>query len=279
MPETSNRDDVPDFIYGTAWKEEETKRLTRLALETGFEAVDTANQRKHYVEADVGAAIEEAVADGVVDRDELFVQTKFTYARGQDHRIPYDSDDPYHRQVEDSFESSLEHLRTDYVDSYVLHGPSTRSGLGDADREVWEKFEEMVGTDRVGTIGVSNVTAGQLEMLVEEAEVAPAYVQNRCFARSGWDRRVREICEANGVVYQGFSLLTANTRELRTDRVARIAERHDKTVPQIVFRFAMQVGMVPLTGTTSERHMNEDLAVGEFELDDEEVVAIEEIAV
>src|SRR5215472_14610924 len=83
---------VPSIMYGTAWKEERTQALTSEAIACGFRAIDTANQRKHYVEAGVGAAIRAAVASGRVTRDELFLQTKFTDRRGQDHRLPYDPD-------------------------------------------------------------------------------------------------------------------------------------------------------------------------------------------
>jgi aryl-alcohol dehydrogenase-like predicted oxidoreductase len=93
---------VPRFIYGTAWKEHRTEGLTRLALEVGFRGIDTANQRQHYFEAGVGAAI---AAAGIA-RDELFLQTKFTDVRGQDQRLPYDPDAPLGRQVEQSFASS-----------------------------------------------------------------------------------------------------------------------------------------------------------------------------
>ena len=269
---------IPRFIYGTAWKEDETAPLTKLAIESGFRAIDTANQRKHYFEAAVGEAVSQAIGEGLVTRDELFLQTKFTYERGQDHRLPYDPNAGFAEQVEQSFESSLEHLKTDHIDSYVLHGPSTRSGLGDADREVWQKIEELLEAGRTNFIGVSNVSAEQLEELIGWAEHAPTFVQNRCFARTGWDYDVRQICEEHDVIYQGFSLLTANVRELRTQAVAQIADRHEKTIPQIVFRFATQVGMVPLTGTTSQEHMQQDLAVFDFELDDDEVDTVEQIA-
>jgi len=81
---------VPDFIYGTAWKEDRTAGLTELALRAGFRAIDTANQRRHYFEEGVGQALAAAYRAGLVRRDELFLQTKFTYQRGQDHRLPYD---------------------------------------------------------------------------------------------------------------------------------------------------------------------------------------------
>src|SRR5262245_2596100 len=104
--------EVPSFFYGTAWKEERTASLTRLAIETGFRAIDTANQRKHYVEAGVGEAVAALIDEGKIKREELFLQTKFTFARGQDHRLPYDPQAPFGEQVAQSFASSLEHLRT-----------------------------------------------------------------------------------------------------------------------------------------------------------------------
>ncbi|HEY3052184.1 MAG TPA: aldo/keto reductase, partial [Thermoanaerobaculia bacterium] len=115
---------IPSFIYGTAWKENETDRLTRLAIEVGFRGIDTANQRRHYFEAGVGAAVSKAIGDGIVPRDDLFLQTKFTSADGQDHRLPYDPKARPATQVEQSFASSLEHLQVDRIDSYILHGPS-----------------------------------------------------------------------------------------------------------------------------------------------------------
>src|SRR3954470_1393981 len=108
---------VPRFLYGTAWKEDDTERLTALALRQGFRGIDTANQRKHYHEAAVGRAVAAALAAGVVTRDDLFLQTKFTFRPGQDHRLPYDPAAPVATQVRQSFESSLEHLGTDVIDS------------------------------------------------------------------------------------------------------------------------------------------------------------------
>ena len=279
MESDRTNDGVPQFIYGTAWKEDRTEELVDTALDTGFRGIDTANQRKHYHEEGVGAAIRKSIDNGSIDRDELFLQTKFTHAEGQDHRKPYDPSDPLRTQVQDSFERSLDHLNVDRIDSYLLHGPTTRSGLADADREVWRTMEELSRSNQLDAIGVSNIRPDQLETLLDFAEVKPTFVQNRCFARTAWDRPVREICAENDIQYQGFSLLTANQKELRNQTITSIAERHERTIPQVVFRFALQVGILPLTGTTDREHMKQDLACFEFELPEEDVRTIETIAV
>ena len=268
---------VPRFLYGTAWKEADTERLTTLALRQGFRGIDTANQRRHYDEAAVGRAVQAAIAAGVVARADLFLQTKFTFRPGQDHRLPYDPNAPIATQVEQSFASSLEHLGTDVLDSYVLHGPSRSDGLAAADREAWRAMEATHAAGRARLLGVSNVSLGQLEALCAGARVLPRFVQNRCYASRGWDRDVRAFCAANGLVYQGFSLLTANRQVLAHPDVARIAARHGRSPAQVVFRFALEVGMLPLTGTTSADHMRADLDVFGFQLAADEAERIDRL--
>jgi diketogulonate reductase-like aldo/keto reductase len=265
-------------MYGTAWKEERTEGFVAEALAAGFRAIDTANQRKHYHEAAVGKAIGAALRSGLVTRDALFLQTKFTYVEGQDARLPFDPKAALSDQVRQSLKSSFEHLGVSRIDSFLLHGPRTRRGLMEGDREVWRTMEELQREGSVGAIGASNVTAEQIATLCDFAGVAPAFVQNRCYARFGWDREAREVCRANGITYQGFSLLTANAAELRSARIAAIAKRHDRTVAQVVFAFAIAVGMLPLTGTTDPRHMREDLAASEIELSADEITEIETIS-
>lgn len=265
---------IPAFLYGTAWKEDETERLTRLAIEAGFRGIDTANQRRHYLEAGVGSAVARAIADGVVTRADLFLQTKFTYADGHDHRLPYDPNAAPADQVRQSFASSLEHLQVESIDSYVLHGPSRHRGLGPVDHEVWRAMEELHGEGKTRHLGISNVALDQLQELLSRATVHPAFVQNRCFARLAWDRQIRAFCRDHDIAYQGFSLLTANVKELQQAAFGRIVDRLKRTPAQIVFRFARQIGMLPLTGTTDPDHMREDLDIDDFELTGDEMQAI-----
>lgn len=257
---------VPTFLYGTAWKEDRTAGLVTDALRAGFRGIDTANQRKHYDEAAVGSALGKEMAGGSLKREDVFLQTKFTFRPGQDHRLPYDPEAPVARQVPQSFESSLAHLGMEKLDSYLLHGPLQRWGLSLADLEAWHAMEILREEGRVRLLGVSNFTADQLSELLRRTRVRPAFVQNRCYAALGWDADVRAVCNAEGIVYQGFSLLTANVDFLRAPLMSDIARRHGRTLAQIVFRFALEVGMIPLTGTTNARRMKEDLEVYDFEL-------------
>src|SRR5580698_7590637 len=119
---------VPDFLYGTAWKENHTAALTELALRSGFRAIDTANQRKHYHEAGVGEALAAAYRAGIVTRANLFLQTKFTYQRGQDHRLPYDPAATLTAQVAQSLAGPLEHLPPDNVTASFCTAPRVTSG-------------------------------------------------------------------------------------------------------------------------------------------------------
>ena len=274
---TYNDVSIPSFMYGTAWKKEATAPLVKQAVTCGFSAIDTANQLIHYDEARVGEALQELYSNGT-NRTDLFLQTKFTSVNGQDHRTPYDATADLTTQVKQSFESSLEHLHTDYLDSYVLHGPYSRFGLGDSDWEVWSAIEKIYDSGKTKIIGVSNVDAEQLNELCKKAKVKPMVVQNRCFAVAGWDKDVREICKRENIIYQGFSLLTANSRYLQAPFIRNIATRLSATIAQVIFKFSMQIGMLPLTGTTSKDHMEEDLKAAEIDLSDQEVKQIEMIA-
>lgn len=266
---------VPDFLYGTAWKEERTAALTELALRRGFRGIDTANQRRHYVEAGVGEALAAAYRAGLVTRADVFLQTKFTYVRGQDHRLPYDPAAAIPTQVAQSMASSLEHLGTDRVDSYVLHGPASGRDWTDDDVDAWAAMVRERDLGRTRWLGVSNVSLRHLLQMEATGAERPAFVQNRCYARFGWDRAVRGFCAERGIVYQGFSLLTANPEVLHHPLVARLAAREKATAAQIVFAFARAVGMLPLTGTSDPEHMAQDLASRALSLSPDEVRAIE----
>jgi diketogulonate reductase-like aldo/keto reductase len=267
---------IPDFLYGTAWKEDRTAALTELALRMGFRGIDTANQRLHYFEEAVGQGLASAYREELVARRDLFLQTKFTYQRGHDDRLPYDPAAMLSVQVAQSMASSLEHLGTDYVDSYLLHGPSSNYDWTGSDAEVWEAIRKERNAGRTRLIGVSNVDLIHLQQMAADRIELPAFVQNRCYARHGWDRDVRLFCQEHKIIYQGFSLLTANREVLNDPLIISLAERNNATPAQIIFSFARTVGMLPITGTSNAEHMKQDLA-GCIPIPEEAIKTIEQL--
>lgn len=266
---------APTLLYGTAWKTDQTQRLTELAIQQGIRGIDTANQLRHYDEAAVGRAIATMLKSGVVTRGDLFLQTKFTFQASQDHRLPYDPSAPIARQVEQSIASSLHHLGVEQIDSYLLHGPTTRDDLVAADWEAWRAMESLHDAGRIRMLGASNLNLKQLQALIQGARIKPKMLQNRCYAARGWDYRIRKCCESAGVAYQGFSLLTANRDTLTHPDLLAIARRHSRSASEIIFRFARDAGMIALTGTSNANHMRLDLQIDDFRLDANEVTRIE----
>lgn len=268
----------PPIFYGTAWKKGETANVTREAIATGYRAIDTANQPQHYDEDLVGEGIAAAMEELDIGREDLFLQSKFTPIDGHGGQIPYDPEAPLEDQMEQSLQQSLRNLNTNYLDSYLLHAPYDLKHMAAADWVAWSKLEEMYQRGDVRRIGISNADVTHLEELMAEASVKPMAVQNRCFATTGWDYNVRTFCARNGIAYQGFSLLTANPSVLKDAKVRQVADTRRITPQQVVFAFARDEGIIPLTGTTSKQHMADDLAAMELDIDDNAVAAIERIA-
>ena len=264
---------LPAMIYGTAWKQEKTSDLVRLAIETGFRAVDTACQPRHYREELVGEGIEAAISSLGLAREELYIQTKYTPVDGQDPQtVPYDPGLPLDKQVLASCEVSLKNLRSGYLDALILHSPVVPFA---ALIQVWRAMESLVEEGKVRQIGISNLyDLPWHQKLYEEARIKPAVIQNRFYRDTHYDKTIRAWARERGIVYQSFWSLTANPMILDSKTVRRIAEVHAKTPAQIFYAFLNSQGIVPLSGTTSLQHMQDDLAVSEIALDDEEAAAI-----
>ncbi len=274
-PTTNEKVKMPKVIYGTAWKKERTADLVVQAVVSGFRGIDTACQPKHYEEPLVGEAIARLKEDHGISRDELFIQTKFTPLAGQDpKRIPYDPNAPLELQVSRSFETSQRNLQTHYVDSLVLHSPLfPYANL----TKVWGAMEEIYHRGEAGQIGISNCyDLKLLQQLYRDATVKPSVVQNRFYSESGYDKELRLWCNTHGIIYQSFWSLSANPHILASNTVAILAKKYDKTAAQILYRYLNHVGIIPLIGTTSQQHMDEDLAIFEFELLEGEIKSITE---
>jgi diketogulonate reductase-like aldo/keto reductase len=264
---------MPSLIYGTAWKKEKTTDLVVQAILSGFRGIDTACQPKHYEEALVGKALAQ-LRDHGIKREELYIQTKFTPLAGQDpNRIPYNPNEPLEIQVEQSFEASKRNLGIDYIDSYVLHSPifPFKDLLS-----VWGIMEKIYHSGGVHQLGISNCYDLEiLERLYRDATVKPAVVQNRFYAESGYDVELRQWCNEKGIIYQSFWSLTANPHILASPAVVSMAKKYDKTQAQILYRYLHQLDIVPLIGSTSKQHIEEDLDIFSFELTPDEITGIQ----
>jgi diketogulonate reductase-like aldo/keto reductase len=266
--------EIPRIIYGTAWKKTATAQLVRLAIQNGFRGIDTACQPKHYDEALVGAGVA-ASLHPVLTRADLYLQTKFTPPSGQDpSRIPYDPKAPLAEQVRASVATSLRNLQTAYLDCVLLHSPMPTM---EETQSAWRVLETFVDSGQIRKLGISNCyDLTELENLYQGAEIKPAVIQNRFYADTHYDREIRDFCGQYGIIYQSFWTLSANPHLLAHKTITRLASDYDRTTAQILFRYLTHAGVVPLTGTKSETHMREDLAIFDFELTQQEQRAIDE---
>jgi diketogulonate reductase-like aldo/keto reductase len=246
-----------------------------VALRAGFRGFDTACQPKHYDEAGVGSGIE-ACSELGLTRSALYLQTKFTSLAGQDpQRIPYDRRAPLPQQIEQSCARSLANLRTDYLDGLLLHSPLS---TGAETLHAWRTLEDLVERGTVRSIGISNCyQVEELQQLWQAAHIKPTVLQNRFYRDSGYDAELRVFCREHAITYQSFWTLTANKQLLTHEVLIAAATAHRRSVEQILFRYLTQRQVVPLTGTRSEQHMREDLAILQFELTPEELLAIDRL--
>jgi diketogulonate reductase-like aldo/keto reductase len=263
---------VPRIIYGTAWKKERTAALVEQAVTVGFRGIDTACQPKHYEEARVGGGLAPCLT-AALTRADLYLQSKFTPANGQDPaRMPYDPNASLAGQVEQSFQTSLTNLRTSYLDCLVLHSPlANEQQLMD----VWQAMEAIFEAGGAKQLGISNCyMLEQLGRLHRKAHIKPAVVQNRFYRETGYDREIRGFCRQHQILYQSFWTLTANPRVLAHKTIQTLASNYRRTPAQIFFRYLTQIGIIPLSGTTTQTHMREDLAIFEFKLTQNECDAV-----
>ncbi len=214
-----------------------------------------------YSEDLVGQALVELQTKHNIKRQDLFIQTKFTSIRGQDQSkpLPYDPRASLAEQVRQSFATSLKNLHTDYVDSLVLHSPLQSHDLT---LDVYREFEKFVDQGRVKQLGISNLyDLNGFKRLYNDARHKPSVIQNRFHADTNFDSEIRQFCREKNIFYQSFWTLTANPHILQHPLVQKLAEERHGTPAQVFFRFLLDIGLTPLTGTTNDTHMKEDLQV------------------
>tara|TARA_R110002072_G_scaffold534_6_gene3981 strand:+ start:158945 stop:159778 length:834 start_codon:yes stop_codon:yes gene_type:complete len=256
---------IPLQIYGTAWKEDRTADLVELALQKGFRGIDTACQPKHYKEPLVGEGIQRSG----LQRSGLYLQTKFTPFGGQDpHDCPYDPSSSIEDQMKKSLSVSLKNLKTDYLDSLVLHSPLKS---WEENQRGWSVLESFVEEGSVKQIGISNCYDPDFfKLLFKESNIKPSVLQNRFYADSNHDKELRTFCNEKGVYYQSFWTVNANKNIWQDPFVIELAKNLGRSPIQVYFRTLIQEKIHPLYGTTSTTHMEEVMDLLNFEIEKED---------
>ncbi|KAL3476468.1 NADP-dependent oxidoreductase domain-containing protein [Aspergillus californicus] len=258
---------IPTLIYGTAWKKDRTAELVHQAVTSGFRAVDTAAQPKHYREDLVGEGIRRAISDGTVSREDLYIQTKFTSVHGQDpDNMPYSPTDSVRDQVHASVKSSLYNLRPSsvaesvdeaYIDTVLLHSPLPTMA---ETIEAWTALETYV-PHRIRNLGISNTTLPVLKELSSLGKVKPSVVQNRFYGGTQFDVPLRAHCRERQIVYESFWTVTANPELVQCKPVQFLAREAGVSSVCALYGLVLALGHTAmLNGTTKKEHMEEDLA-------------------
>lgn len=253
----------PFLVYGTAWKKEETARYVSEAVHAGFRFIDTACQPKHYNEAGVGDGWRAAAQELGLKRSDLYLQTKFTSYPGQDpNNVPYDHTAPIEEQVKQSLQVSLKNLHTGYLDSLVMHSPLDTL---EQTMQAWRVMESFVDDGKVLRLGISNCyDYDMFTTIYNQARIKASVLQNRFYAESNFDTELRVFCKEKNIWYQSFWTLTANRKALALPEVEEMAKKKNLTPQTYMYAFLMTLGYAtPLSGTTSQKHMAEDVAVME----------------
>ncbi|KAF8894325.1 Aldo/keto reductase [Gymnopilus junonius] len=255
----------PKIVYGTAWKKDRTAGLVVKAILSGFRAIDTACQPKHYHEDLVGEALVQLEKEHNIKREDLFLQTKYTPIAGHDlsKPIPYDPSEPISSQVLTSFRKSLSNLHTTYLDSYLLHSPLPTI---EQTLEAWHAMMQLQDEGQVRLIGVSNTYDVRVLAALGKARKVQV-VQNRWYEGNGWDQKVFNYCKDAEIMYQSFWTLSGSPSLLVHPALVQIGKFSKMSVAQAVFKLAQIEGVVPLSGTTNEVHMREDVAVEHMPFD------------
>ncbi len=224
----------------------ETEQAVRWALEAGYRHIDTA--RLYRNEESVG----KAVRDSGVPREEIFITTKLQ---------------PREADGLKALEESCRLLGTDYVDLYLIHWPTGRAD------EQWRALEAGYERGLAKAIGVSNWSEDDLRQTFALAEVRPQVnqVESHPFA---FPRRVWELCEAEGVVFEAYSPLSRG-RNLRNKTITAIAERHGRTPAQVVLRWQVQRDIVVIPKSVRQARIAENAQIFDFALSEREMAELD----
>lgn len=242
---------IPELGFGLYLINDEVKCRTAVntALEAGYRHFDTAQVYRN--EGYLG----ETLAQNHVPRDEVFITTKIHNANQAEDRL------------ESSFEASLRALQTDYVDLLLLHFPV--SGVRQA---AWGIMAEIYQSGRAKSVGVSNYTIRHLEELFTYSKLVPAVNQVELHVYLQQPELVK-YCASHGIVVEAYSPL-AHGHDIDHPVLREIAVKHGKTPAQVMIRWCLEVGTVPLPKSQTPARIRENFDVFDFKLDKDDMAKI-----
>ncbi len=236
---------MPAIGFGT-WKillNGKAKTAVLTALESGYRLIDTA--RIYGNEKGVG----EAVRECGIKRQEIFVTTKL-----------WNWDQGYEKSFQ-AFDASIGRLGLDYVDLYLIHWPATEKR-----GESWRALEEIQASGRAKSIGVSNYTVKHLQELMNSSKTVPAVNQVEFHPFIYKDQReLLAFCKSHNIIVEAYSPLAHGYR-VDDPTISKLAGKYSKTNGQIMLRWAIQHGTVPLPKASSPEHIKENIDVFNFEI-------------
>ena len=258
---------IPPFIYKTVGKKEKTAALVYQAIISGYKGVDTAALPEYYREDLAGAGVRQALSEGKISRNEMYIQSKFASVNHQDpNRMPYDPTASISEQVHTSIRSSLRNMRPSeeesssesaYLDCLVLHDPLPTMAQT---LEAWRTAELYV-PDKIRYLGISFVTRGILEQLYDAAEFKPAVVLNRFNPKTHFDLDVRAFCAERSIIYQSLWKMSANSKLVNSLEVRHLADKVGLTLYPAVYVLVLALENVAIIhGPTNADHMVHDLS-------------------
>jgi diketogulonate reductase-like aldo/keto reductase len=248
---------IPAIGFGT-WQlsPDQAKESVLSALETGYRLIDTAKIYRNE------QAVGEAIKQSGVSREDIFVTTKL-----------WNSDQGYDSTLK-AFKNSLDKLGLEFLDLYLIHWP----GEGPQQRhDSWRAMGELKKQGRVKAIGVSNFTIRHLEQLMEVSDVIPAVnqIEFHPFIYNE-QKRLLEFCHDKAVVFEAYSPLAQG--HLNDDLLTLIGKKHGKSSSQVMLRWAVQKGTVPLPRSSNPSHIKQNLDIFDFELSDSEIGKIDDLS-